>query len=81
MRPPFDNEAKEIGRGILSGNAAVYPYRIGRTTACDYCPYGDVCGFDRGIGGYRYRDILSGKDKDILARMEEEVNRGNRLDG
>ena len=27
----------------------------GERTACDYCPYSGVCGFDTAISGYRYR--------------------------
>ena len=43
---------KEAGQEILDGEIGVEPYKNGQRTACDYCPYHAVCGFDRKTCGY-----------------------------
>ena len=47
----------EMGEEIYEGKIAVSPYRNERGTACDYCPYGAVCGFDPALPQYEYRDF------------------------
>lgn len=45
---------QEETREILSGKAAVAPYKLKKKTGCDYCSYASVCGFDK-KNGDRYR--------------------------
>ena len=53
--------AGEILAGSADASPAVWKDRSGgERTACDYCPYRGVCGFDPAISGYRYR----GEDAD-----------------
>ena len=40
-----------MGEEILRGNIAVKPFADKNGSACDYCEYQDVCGFDRKIPG------------------------------
>ena len=66
-RAEFDQLVKEVDQTvlrlageILSGSADASPAMWkdgagGERTACDYCPYRGVCGFDTAISGYRYR--------------------------
>ena len=61
-----------IGRDIASGKMIASPYREGDENACTYCPYNSVCGFDRDIKGYEYRDIKGLSDDEALQRMREE---------
>lgn len=53
---------------IMQGETSVNPYKLGEKTACDYCEYGGICGFDTKLPGYRYR-CLTKIDK--LQAMEE----------
>ncbi|MBE5862431.1 MAG: helicase-exonuclease AddAB subunit AddB [Lachnospiraceae bacterium] len=62
---------REIGQEILDGNIALNPYERGDETACDYCPYAKVCGFDAGIPGCRTRVIEDMAPEEVLVRMEE----------
>ena len=39
-------KAEEMGRGMVSGYIAPRPYKKGPETACRYCEYGGVCGFE-----------------------------------
>ena len=45
-----------LAEDILDGKAEADPaaWKNNRT-ACDYCPYSSVCGFDLSIEGYKYR--------------------------
>lgn len=55
---------------ILSGQADVNPYRIGSSqTACQFCDYKGICGFDLRIPGYRYRDLKKLDHDEILEKM------------
>jgi ATP-dependent helicase/nuclease subunit B len=51
-----DRLAGELAKGILEGNVAVNPYQHNNFTPCTYCPYINVCGFDRKRGD-KYRNI------------------------
>lgn len=56
-------KTQEIGSAIFRGEIPVSPYREGSRTACSYCPYAAVCGFDEGIRGYHVRKGRAFKDK------------------
>ena len=44
-----------LAEQILDGSAQANPAVWKDKTACDYCPYKSVCGFDPSIDGYMYR--------------------------
>ena len=69
---------KAMGEEILDGNAAVNPYKQGQRTACDYCPYHSICGFDLKTQGFRFRKFKSLKKEQIWAEIEE---KGGAADG
>jgi len=50
---------KLIGDGnqILEGDTQLNPYQMGDRTACDYCQYLAVCGFDCRLPGHHYRQL------------------------
>ena len=53
---------------ILAGEIGIRPARIGNTSACDYCSYRGICGFDRRLG-YRYRELDKHADEEVLLQM------------
>lgn len=61
---------KAMGEEILDGNAAVNPYKQGNRTACDYCPYHSVCGFDLKTSGYGFRRFRPMKAEEIWKEIE-----------
>lgn len=66
---------KAIGNRILHGDTGISPYAMGERTACDYCPYKSVCGFDEKIAGYEYRKLNKfEKKEDALKEMRREVS-------
>lgn len=56
---------KEAGQEILDGEIGVAPYKNGHRTACDYCPYHAVCGFDRKTSGYEFNRWKNRKTEEI----------------
>lgn len=56
---------KEAGQEILDGEIGVEPYKNGQRTACDYCPYHAVCGFDRKTSGYEFNRWKNRKTEEI----------------
>lgn len=56
---------KEAGQEILDGEIGVAPYKNSQRTACDYCPYHAVCGFDRKTSGYEFNRWKNRKTEEI----------------
>lgn len=72
----------DIQDAIMSGDANISPYEMGKRNACTYCPYKSVCGFDRKMPGYEYRRLNAFSDKEVWDHLKEEVQwNGNEMDG
>lgn len=69
-------KVKEVHGKILEGITEAFPYRKGQETGCDYCRYRHVCGFDRRIPGYVYREIDKASKEEILAAMKADEGNG-----
>ena len=63
---------KEAGQEILDGEIGVEPYKNGQRTACDYCPYHAVCGFDRKTSGYEFSRWKNRKTEEIWEEICKE---------
>ena len=72
-----NSKITEIGRRILEGETAVNPYRLRKRTACDYCSYRGICGFDEKIPGYEYRSLPVFQDQVLWQRMSDEIGRAS----
>ena len=64
-------KAREIGQEILGGNVEVNPFAYQKESACDYCPYRNVCGFDEKIPGYSFRRLGTCKPEEIWEKMKD----------
>lgn len=65
-----NRKLKTMGREILDGKISVSPYKDGGRTACDFCPYHSVCGFDLRTDGYGFRRFDSVTPEEIWAEIE-----------
>ena len=63
---------KQIGCEILEGKASLDPYEKNGRTACDYCDFKDICGFDRKIPGINYRRLKDFEPEEIWKMMQED---------
>lgn len=81
LRSYVREKLADSGREILNGSTHIKPYKQGSKTACDYCPYHAVCGFDQKTEGYEYRRLKKLVKDDIWKEIEgeEELN-GDELD-
>lgn len=83
LRRFVNHKLQEAGKDILKGSIGLKPYKQASRTACDYCPYHAVCGFDTKTAGYGYRRLVGLKPEDIWAQIspvEEEENDGSKMD-
>lgn len=73
-------KVEETHGKILKGETDPAPYRRGQETGCDYCKYRHVCGFDKKIAGYDYRDITKMTKEEAIAAMKG-YGTGESVDG
>lgn len=57
----------ELGDGILDGDVAVRPYRLGTFSPCSWCTMASVCRFEMGICDVRFLETL--KRSDVFQRL------------
>ncbi len=72
MSSYVNKKLKQLGEEILKGNVEVNPYQKKEGTACDYCEFREVCGFDPKTEPEAYRRLKELSREEVLARMEEE---------
>ncbi len=64
---------KDFGENILAGDTRVEPYQLKDFTACSYCPYDGVCGFDPKVEGFSYRKLSGLKEDEIWERIFDKL--------
>lgn len=74
-----NQKIRQAGRNILDGRISLDPYEKGDQTACDYCSYKKVCGFDRRSEGFTLRRLEDLKEEEALERIREEVADGGEI--
>ncbi len=72
LRRFVHGKLETAGREILDGEIGVEPYKNGQRTACDYCPYHAVCGFDKKTAGYDYHRWRKKKSEEIWEELCQE---------
>ena len=65
-------KAAELGERSYKGEIQPRPYRNKKGTACDYCPFADVCGFDPKLPGYEYQSFQGMSVEEVLEKIREE---------
>ncbi|MCR5054725.1 MAG: PD-(D/E)XK nuclease family protein [Lachnospiraceae bacterium] len=61
----------ETGNSISEGRIDPVPFREGNRSACTFCPYISICGFDEKIPGYKTRDLKKKSDEEVLNILRE----------
>ena len=67
-----NHKIRQIGREILDGKIDVNPCKQGTDTACDYCAFRSVCGFDGRMEGYQYRKLDNLSPEEALEKIKKE---------
>lgn len=71
---------REAAAGILTGEAEADPYRYRDQTACTFCAFRGICGFDLRLPGCSYRELRVLKTEDALAKIEEALGEDGKED-
>ena len=66
-------KVREIGTEILDGEASVSPVEYKGESPCTYCPYAEVCGFDRRVPGYEVRTLPTMKQDEAMQLICDEM--------
>jgi ATP-dependent helicase/nuclease subunit B len=64
-----DQKIKELGSQILNGSIEIAPYESGNRTACDYCTFKGICGFDLKSPGYEFKRLKQFSDDEIWEKI------------
>ncbi len=64
---------RTMGERMLEGEIGVSPYGDKNGSACDFCLYGEVCGFDRKIPGMCLRQLPALSKEEVWARIAAET--------
>lgn len=64
-----------FGKEILNGNIEINPYKSNDKTACQYCKYNCICGFDTKIEGNNFRKLKDYSTEEIWKMIEKEIDR------
>ena len=64
---------QELGSEILKGKAERLPYERKNQTACDYCVFRSVCGFDLKDKNMKFRRLEDLSADEALRKIEEEM--------
>lgn len=76
-----NRKIRELGRGIMAGTISVNPYEQNGNTACTYCAYKSVCGFDSRVEGYEMRRLPKlGREEALMCMRQEEERSGGTED-
>ena len=63
------SKLETLGKEMMDGKIQVRPYRRKKNTACDYCVFADLCGFDRKIPGSAFRQLKEFPKEEIWKRL------------
>ena len=67
---------EEDCKRILEGEKAISPIREAMDkTACSYCPYHSICGFDPDLPGFSYRSLEKGDEEAIWDEWIEKYHK------
>ena len=65
-----------FGTEIMEGSMEARPVKKGEQTACDFCPYGGICGFDPKLPDEQFRRIPSLGAADVWEKLAQTSETG-----
>lgn len=69
---------QDAGGAVLSGDIKIHPFQTKQRSACTFCPYRDVCGFE---AKYQGSSEFNLDDADIIMQKINEEQKGGRENG
>ncbi len=68
------NQLKNALEKMVEGNIEINPVANGTKTACDYCPYKNICNFDPNFKNNKYREYTTVKMEEFFDYVDEMDN-------
>lgn len=68
-----DHTLKHLGERMVKGDTSIAPYRLEQESVCSFCSFGAVCGFDKKLDCYKYREMEKLDNEEVWKRMEESL--------
>lgn len=65
----------DLGKELIDGSTALNPYKMKNNTACDYCEYKGICGFDTKLPGNTYRNLKLFDKEEVWERLFTETRK------
>lgn len=60
-----------FSKEIMEGQTNAHPYQIKKKSACDYCNFSSVCGFDCRVDGFEYKRLKEKSTEEIWSELKE----------
>ena len=73
-----DDKVKSLGNAIVTGDIEPHPYKKGKSSACDYCPYNSICQFDERMPECHYREMAPMDKEQIMEAIQTFSNDGQK---
>ncbi len=68
-----NEKIKTFGKEMFDGNISINPYKLKDESACKYCKYKAICGFDKNIEGNYYNKLKTFDDLTVWENIEKQI--------
>lgn len=78
----LDKQLSDRAKEIILGKTDLSPYRLGSKTACDYCLYPGICGFDSRMPDNQYKYLKKMSKEEVWDKIlqREDSTSGEKVD-
>lgn len=73
MNQYVNQKIRQIGQEMLQGQIHLNPYEWAGKSACDYCKFQKVCGFDKKLDGCKKRQLEDLTEDEIFPLIKQEL--------
>ncbi|MDD3413205.1 MAG: helicase-exonuclease AddAB subunit AddB [Lachnospiraceae bacterium] len=68
-----NQKVRTLGQEIVKGTISINPYELSGKSACDYCGYRGICGFENGRFGFESRKLEPLVKEEVMNRLKGEI--------
>ena len=71
-----NKKVRQLGKEILDGGMMLNPYESGTESACTYCAFKSVCGFDKKMPGFAVNRLADMDKEEAMEAIRRENEKG-----
>jgi ATP-dependent helicase/nuclease subunit B len=68
-----NQKVRTLGQEIVKGTISINPYELSGKSACDFCKYNGICGFENGRFGFQSRKLEPLVKEEVMNRLKGEI--------